>query len=50
VRADGRLVGLAFAVDPDSATTAYALTTGELTPVIRRAGAFAVSTGGCAAR
>lgn len=50
VRTDGRLVGLAFAVDPASPTTAYALTTAELTPVIRRAGSFAVSTGGCAAR
>ena len=50
VSTDGRLVGLAFAVDPDSATTAYALTTAELTPVIRRAGAFAVSTGDCAGR
>ena len=36
-----------IAVDPDTATTAYALTTAEVIPVIRRAGALAVSTGPC---
>jgi hypothetical protein len=49
VSTDGRLVGLAIAVDPDTATTAYALTTAEVIPVIRRAGALAVSTGPCVA-
>jgi S1-C subfamily serine protease len=49
VSTDGRLVGLAIAVDPDTATTAYALTTAEVIPVVRRAGALAVSTGACVA-
>ncbi|MFM7060004.1 MAG: MarP family serine protease [Actinomycetes bacterium] len=50
VSTDGLLVGLAFAVDPDSATTAYALTDAEIDPVLRRAGSLPVSTGGCAVR
>lgn len=50
ISTDGRLVGLAFAVDPGSTATAYALTVAEFSPVIRRAGALAVPTGGCAAR
>ncbi|MFM7617712.1 MAG: CvpA family protein [Actinomycetes bacterium] len=50
VSTDGRLVGLAFAIDPDTATTAYALTDAEFTPVVRRAGALPVPTGDCAVR
>ena len=50
VSTDGRLVGLAFAIDPDSATTAYAVSDAEFAPVVRRAGSRAVSTGPCAVR
>ncbi len=50
VSTDGRLVGLAFAVDPDTATTAYAITDVELAPVLRRVGSSPVSTGPCARR
>jgi S1-C subfamily serine protease len=50
VSTDGRLVGLAFAVDPDTATTAYALTDAEIEPVLQRVGSLPVSTGPCASR
>jgi hypothetical protein len=47
----GRVVGLAFAVDPGAASTAYALATDEvnpvLQPVLNAGGATAVNTGTC---
>jgi S1-C subfamily serine protease len=43
----GRVVGVAFAVDPGNAGTAYALTREELDPVLALAGSTAVDTGPC---
>lgn len=47
VDSDGQVSGVAFAIDPAHATTGYALTDGELRPVLARAGTVAVDTGGC---
>jgi S1-C subfamily serine protease len=43
----GRVAGVAFAIAPDKPGVSYALTDKELSPVLARAGATAVSTGGC---
>jgi len=43
----GRVVGVAFAVDPGHAGTAYALTREELDPVLLEAASAAVDTGPC---
>ncbi|MGQ0804849.1 MAG: MarP family serine protease [Actinomycetota bacterium] len=43
----GRMVGVAFAVDPGHAGTAYALTREELDPVLSDAAAAPVDTGPC---
>jgi len=43
----GRVVGIAFAIAPDRATTAYALSTSELRPLLGEARSTAVSTKAC---
>jgi S1-C subfamily serine protease len=45
----GRVVGVAFAIAPDRANVAFALTAGELRAALDGAGATAVSTGACIA-
>jgi S1-C subfamily serine protease len=49
VNQEGTVVGVAFAIAPDNPNTAYALTNGELRPVLDAAGARTepVSTGPC---
>jgi S1-C subfamily serine protease len=47
VDAAGHVVGMAFAVDPGNAATAYALAPDEVQPVLARASSAAVPTGGC---
>jgi S1-C subfamily serine protease len=47
VDAAGRVVGMAFAVDPGNAATAYALAPDEVRPVLATAATAAVPTGGC---
>ncbi len=43
----GEVLGVAFAIDPGSATTAYALARSEIEPVVARAAERAVETGSC---
>ena len=43
----GRVLGVAFAIAPDRSTTAYALSTSELRPLLARPHAAAVSTKAC---
>ena len=47
VDADGAVVGVAFAIAPDRPTTAYALSTKELQPVLAATVGPAVTTGRC---
>lgn len=47
IGADGAVVGIAFALDPDTPGVAYAATDGEVTEVLRTVGAQPVSTGAC---
>lgn len=47
VDGQGRVVGVAFAVAPDRANVAFALTSGELRAVLANAGTEPVSTGAC---
>lgn len=47
VAADGRVVGVAFAVAPDRTDVAYALTVTELRQALEGAGTVAVPTGAC---
>ena len=47
VDSHGRVVGIAFAIAPDRATTAYALSTSELRPLLGQARSAAVSTKAC---
>jgi S1-C subfamily serine protease len=43
----GRVVGVAFAIDPRENATAYALTDDELDPLLRKVGTSPVTTGSC---
>ena len=43
----GEVLGVAFAIDPGAATTAYALTNDELRPVLENLPGEAVETGSC---
>lgn len=43
----GRVIGTAFAIDPGSNTTAYALTLGELAPLLAVAPTTTADTGSC---
>ena len=43
----GRVIGMAFAIDPGSSATSYALTDAEVTPVLAKASSTPVSTGSC---
>jgi S1-C subfamily serine protease len=47
VNAKGEVIGVAFAIDPGSDRTAYALTDDEVRPVLRAAGNAPVDTGDC---
>jgi S1-C subfamily serine protease len=47
VDTQGRVVGVAFAIAPDRANVAFALTAGELREALDGAGVDAVSTGAC---
>jgi S1-C subfamily serine protease len=47
VGANGQVVGIAFAIAPDRPTTAYALSTSELRPLLAGSHSGAVSTEGC---
>lgn len=47
VDGQGRVVGVAFAIAPDRADVAFALTAGELRAALREAGTEPVSTGSC---
>ncbi|HTT92201.1 MAG TPA: MarP family serine protease [Acidimicrobiales bacterium] len=47
VGADGQVLGIAFAIAPDRPTTAYALSTSELRPLLSAPHSTAVSTEGC---
>ncbi|HET9059033.1 MAG TPA: MarP family serine protease [Acidimicrobiales bacterium] len=47
VDTQGRVIGIAFAIAPDRATTAYALSTAELKPLLAAPHTKAVSTQGC---
>ena len=47
VGADGQVLGIAFAIAPDRPTTAYALSTSELRPLLSAPHLTAVSTEGC---
>lgn len=49
VDAEGRVVGVAFAIAPDRANVAFALTVAELREVLDRAGSAAVGSGACIA-
>jgi hypothetical protein len=49
VDAEGRVVGVAFAIAPDHPDVAYALSTAELRAVVAKVGARTVSAGGCIA-
>jgi S1-C subfamily serine protease len=49
VNPSGQVIGVAFAIAPDRPDTAYALTTGELSPVLAADRATAASTGPCLA-
>ncbi|MFM7270605.1 MAG: CvpA family protein [Actinomycetes bacterium] len=50
VDAQGRVVGLAFAIDPDAPRTAYALEPSEYRELVAGAGTQPVSTGACVTR
>jgi S1-C subfamily serine protease len=47
VGATGQVLGIAFAIAPDRPTTAYALSTSELEPILLQPHSTAVSTEGC---
>jgi S1-C subfamily serine protease len=47
VARDGQVVGIAFAIAPDRPSTAYALSTSELLPLLNRPRGSAVTTDGC---
>jgi S1-C subfamily serine protease len=47
VDANGEVVGVAFAIDPGSSSTAYALTDAELRPVLRNLPTATAETGSC---
>ncbi|MGH9106861.1 MAG: MarP family serine protease [Acidimicrobiales bacterium] len=47
VDSGGRVVGIAFAIAPDRPTTAYALSTSELVPLLHQPHTAAVSTSAC---
>jgi S1-C subfamily serine protease len=47
VDTNGQVVGIAFAIAPDRPTTAYALSTSELRPILLQPRSSAVSTQGC---
>jgi S1-C subfamily serine protease len=47
VNAQGRVVGIAFAIAPDRPSTAYALSTSELRPLLSENRSNRVSTKGC---
>lgn len=47
VNQSGEVVGVAFAIAPDNESTAYALSTAELRPVLERAGAGQADVGPC---
>jgi len=47
VDTSGAVVGVAFAIAPDRAGTAYALTSGELTPILAQPRGTPASTGPC---
>jgi S1-C subfamily serine protease len=47
VGAGGQVLGIAFAIAPDRPTTAYALSTSELRPILLQPHSTAVSTEGC---
>jgi len=47
VDADGDVVGVAFAIDPASSGTAYALTDAEVLPILDAVGDAPVGTGAC---
>jgi S1-C subfamily serine protease len=47
VDAGGEVVGIAFAIAPDRATTAYALSSSELRPLLGQPRSAPVSTGAC---
>jgi S1-C subfamily serine protease len=47
VNASGTAVGVAFAIDPSTSTTAYALTSAELRPLLASVGTRTVKTGTC---
>jgi S1-C subfamily serine protease len=47
VNASGTAVGVAFAIDPSTSTTAYALTSAELRPLLAAVGTRTVKTGTC---
>ncbi len=47
VDAKGRVMGVAFAIDPAHAGTAYAVTDVEVLPVLQTIGNAGVSTGRC---
>lgn len=44
---DGRVLGVAFAIDPAQRATSYALTDDEVRPVLAQVGREPVDTGGC---
>ncbi len=47
VNSAGTVVGVAFAIDPGTSTTAYALTNEEVRPLLANVGAQTVETGSC---
>jgi S1-C subfamily serine protease len=47
VSTDGQVVGIAFAIDPDSGTVAYAFEWSEIAAVLTTASAISVPTGDC---
>ena len=47
VNEDGEVVGVAFAIAPDRDTTAYALTAGEMRPLLETTSPIPVDTGPC---
>lgn len=47
VNTAGQVIGVAFAIAPDRPNTAYALTTGELAPVLAAGASAAADTGPC---
>jgi hypothetical protein len=47
VNTSGKVVGIAFAIAPDRSTTAYALSTSELRPLLKGPHSQPVSTEAC---